>query len=35
MKAAFEVFMQFGQEHYRAYFESLLSKIDRKIADLT
>ena len=32
--AAFDVFMQAGQEHYRAYFEARLSKIDRKIADL-
>jgi len=32
--AAFEVFMQAGQEQHRAYFEKRLSKIDRKIADL-
>jgi hypothetical protein len=33
--AAFEVFMQAGQEQHRAYFEARLSEIDRKIADLT
>jgi hypothetical protein len=33
--AAFNVFMQAGQEHHRAYFEARLNEIDGKIADLT
>jgi tetratricopeptide (TPR) repeat protein len=33
--AAFDVFMQAGQGHRRAYFEKRLSEIDRKIAELT
>jgi tetratricopeptide (TPR) repeat protein len=33
--AAFDVFMQAGQEHHRADFEKRLREIDRKIAELT
>ena len=32
--AAFEVFMQAGQEQYRSYFENRLSELDRQIAEL-
>jgi hypothetical protein len=32
--AAFGVFVQAGQEHYRTYFEERLRDLDRKIADL-
>jgi tetratricopeptide (TPR) repeat protein len=33
--AAFEVYMQAGQEQHRAYFEQRLTEIDQKIAELT
>jgi hypothetical protein len=33
--AAFEVFIQAGQEHHRPYLEARLSEIDRKILELT
>jgi hypothetical protein len=32
VKAAFEVFMQAGQENYRRYFEDSLRKIDSQLA---
>jgi len=35
IETAFEVFMQDGQTHYRAYFEQRLGEVERKIADLT
>jgi tetratricopeptide (TPR) repeat protein len=35
IEAAFEAFIQAGQEQYRAYFEARLREIDQKIADLT
>jgi hypothetical protein len=34
IEAAFDVFMQAGQEQYRGYFEDRLGKIDRQIAAL-
>jgi hypothetical protein len=32
VNAAFDVFMQAGQEHYRPYFEDRLQAIDRQLA---
>lgn len=35
INAAFEVDMEAGQEHYRAYYENRLRELDGQIADLT
>jgi tetratricopeptide (TPR) repeat protein len=35
IEAAFDVYMQAGQEQYRGYFEDRLRAIDQQIAELT
>jgi hypothetical protein len=34
VNAAFELYMQAGQEQHRSYFENRLRQLDGKIADL-